>query len=70
VRRSWRRHGLGKALLLHAFRELARRGRTAVGLSVQEDNPTGAVRLYESVGMRPVSRRTIYEKRLSERPRF
>ena len=70
VRRRWRRRGLGKALLLHSFREFARLGRTAAGLSVQADNPTGAVRLYESVGMRPVSRRTIYEKRLSESPRF
>jgi hypothetical protein len=31
---------------------------------VQADNPTGAVRLYESVGMRPVSERVLYEKRL------
>jgi ribosomal protein S18 acetylase RimI-like enzyme len=65
VRRPWRRRGLGKALLLHAFRELARLDRTAVGLSVDSENPTGAVRLYESVGMRPVSRRVVYEKRLS-----
>jgi len=70
VRRGWRRRGLGKALLLHAFRALARLGRSAVGLSVQADNPTGAVRLYESVGMRPVSRRVLYEKRLSGPPRF
>ena len=44
-------------------------GRRA-GLSVQADNPTGAVRLYESVGMRPVSRRTIYEKRLDRASAF
>lgn len=70
VRRGRRRHGLGKALLLHSFRELARLGRTAAGLSVQADNPTGAVRLYESVGMRPVSRRTVYEKRLDRTSAF
>jgi ribosomal protein S18 acetylase RimI-like enzyme len=64
VRRPRRRRGLGKALLLHAFRELARLDRTAVGLTVDSENPTGAVRLYESLGMRPVSRRIIYEKRL------
>jgi mycothiol synthase len=64
VRRSRRRHGLGRALLLHSFRALRRLGRTAAGLSVQADNPTGAVRLYESVGMRPVSERVLYEKRL------
>jgi mycothiol synthase len=64
VRRSWRRQGLGTALLLHAFRELRARGRTAAGLSVDAENPTGAVRLYESVGMRPVRTRMVYEKRL------
>ena len=40
------------------------------GHSVQADNPTGAVRLYESVGMRPVSRRTVYEKRLDRTSAF
>jgi ribosomal protein S18 acetylase RimI-like enzyme len=57
-------------LLLHSFRSLRRLGCTAVGLSVQADNPTGAVRLYESVGMRRVSERVIYEKRLSGAPAF
>jgi mycothiol synthase len=70
VRRSWRRRGLGKALLLHAFREFARGGRTTAALSVDSENATGAVRLYESVGMRPVSERVLYEKRLSERRAF
>ncbi|MFL6069274.1 MAG: GNAT family N-acetyltransferase [Gaiellaceae bacterium] len=65
VGREWRRRGLGRALLLHAFRALAVHGRTAAGLSVQADNPTGAVQLYEAVGMHAVGRRTIYEKRLS-----
>jgi mycothiol synthase len=64
VRRAWRRRGLGTALLLHAFGELRARGRTAVGLSVDAENPTGAVRVYESVGMRPVRTRVLYEKRL------
>jgi mycothiol synthase len=64
VRRAWRRRGLGTALLLHAFRELRERGRTAAGLSVDAENPTGAVRLYESVGMHTVRARVLYEKRL------
>jgi len=64
VRRAWRRQGLGTALLLHAFRELHARGKTAAGLSVDAENPTGAVRVYESVGMRPVRTRVLYEKRL------
>jgi mycothiol synthase len=56
VRRSWRRRGLGQALLLHTFAELRRRGKPRVGLGVDGSNPTGAVALYERAGMR-VSRR-------------
>jgi ribosomal protein S18 acetylase RimI-like enzyme len=50
VRESERGRGLGKALLLHAAREYARRGATRVGLKVDSTNPTGAPRLYERVG--------------------
>ena len=52
VRNPWRRQGLGRALLLHAFRELRLRGVDRVGLVVDSANPTGATRLYESAGMR------------------
>ena len=51
VRRPWRRRGLGEALLLHAFHEFRRRGLARVGLGVEADNATGAVRLYERAGM-------------------
>jgi ribosomal protein S18 acetylase RimI-like enzyme len=51
--------------MLHAFRELQARGRTTARLSVDAENPTGAVRLYESLGMRPVRARVIYEKPLA-----
>jgi mycothiol synthase len=62
VRRSWRRKGLGSALLLHSFRELRARGDKRVGLGVRADNATGAVRLYEQVGMLEVGRQVWYEK--------
>lgn len=62
VRRPWRRKGLGSALLLHSFRVLRARGNTRVGLGVRADNATGAVRLYERVGMRIESRQVWYEK--------
>ncbi|MGL6280271.1 MAG: GNAT family N-acetyltransferase [Gaiella sp.] len=62
VRRPWRRRGLGRALLLHAFAELRVRGRRRVGLSVDAENTTGAVGLYESVGMRVVRRGDTYER--------
>lgn len=64
VRRPWRRRGLGRALLLHSFRDFQGRGATRVGLGVDAENTTGAVRLYESVGMRPVRRNDNYWKTL------
>jgi mycothiol synthase len=64
VRRPWRRRGLGRALLLHSFADFQRRGATRVGLGVDAENTTGAVRLYESVGMHVVRRNDTWEKRL------
>jgi mycothiol synthase len=52
VREAWRRRGLGEALLRSAFRDLRDRGLARVTLGVVADNSTGAVRLYERVGMR------------------
>lgn len=52
----WRRRGLGEALLHAAFAELFARGRRRVGLGVDTENETGALRLYERVGMRPLLR--------------
>jgi ribosomal protein S18 acetylase RimI-like enzyme len=48
---SARGRGLGEALMRQAFAEFHRRGLATVGLKVDADNPTGAVRLYERVGM-------------------
>lgn len=64
VLRPWRRRGLGLALLRHAFREFHRRGLRRVGLRVDAENTTGAVRLYERAGMRPVRRNDIYMRDL------
>jgi mycothiol synthase len=61
VRPEWRRRGLATALLLHTFRDFRRRDATRVGLGVDGENTTGAVRLYEQVGMRVVRRTDIYE---------
>jgi len=62
VRRPWRRRGLGRALLLHVFQEYRRRGFHGVGLGVDAESLTGAVRLYENAGMRVFRRSDIYEK--------
>jgi ribosomal protein S18 acetylase RimI-like enzyme len=44
-----RRHGLGSALLHHAFRVFRDRGATHLDLKVEADNPSGALRLYRSL---------------------
>ena len=65
VRRPWRRQGLGRALLLHAFNEFAASGITYAGLGVDSTSPTGANRLYESVGMHVTARFDISEKAMA-----
>jgi mycothiol synthase len=57
-----RNHGLGQALLRHTFAEFAGRGFKAVGLGVDAENPTGAVRVYERAGMRVERTNLIFEK--------
>jgi ribosomal protein S18 acetylase RimI-like enzyme len=55
VHETWRRHGLGEALLRHVFRTFTARGADGVELKVQAQNAP-AIRLYERVGMRTVER--------------
>ena len=50
--RAFRGRGLARLLLRLAFAEFGRRGQPTVSLGVDADNPTGAVAVYESVGMR------------------
>ena len=64
VRRPWRRQGLGRALLVHAFRTFYDRGTRIVGLGVDAESPTGAQHLYEQAGMHVARRTDLYEKRL------
>lgn len=64
VRPRWRRRGLGLGLLQHAFAEFYRRGKSGVGLGVDAENTTGAVRLYERAGMAIHRRYDIVEKSL------
>jgi mycothiol synthase len=55
VLRSHRGRGIATALLRESFAEFKRRGKARVRLNVDSDNLTGAVSLYESVGMKPVT---------------
>ena len=64
VRRPWRGKGLGVALMKQTFGEFYKRGIKTIGLGVDAENPTGATRLYQKVGMYPASEHVTYEKEL------
>jgi|SRR5947209_776143 len=53
--------GIGTLLLRTAFAELHHRGLRKVTLGVDSENGTGAVKLYESVGMRAAAAWPLYE---------
>lgn len=61
VLRKLRRRGLGRALLLTAFRAFHDRGKKGAALGVDADSLTGATRLYESVGMHAGARYSAWE---------
>jgi len=60
----WRGRGIASALLRRAFATFASRGLPRVMLNVDSENSTGAVRLYERVGMRTARAWDVYEKRV------
>jgi GNAT superfamily N-acetyltransferase len=62
VRAPWRRRGLARALIASSIDALRERGMTEGALGVDVDNPSGALRLYESVGFERVSLETAYRK--------
>jgi mycothiol synthase len=64
VLREYRHKGLATALLHHSFGEFYRRGKKRVGLGVDAQNLTGALRLYERVGMHVARKYNTYEKEL------
>ncbi len=64
VRRPYRHRGLARALINATFHALRERGMTEGVLGVDATNPTGALRVYESMGFQPTSRSTTYRKRL------
>jgi GNAT superfamily N-acetyltransferase len=64
TRRPWRGRGVAKALIARNLRLFAERGMTESALSVDAENGSGALRLYESVGFRTVHRAYIYERPL------
>lgn len=49
-----RRQGLGAALLAQAFQVFRERGAAHLDLKVEADNPTGALRLYRTLGFQEI----------------
>nr|WP_293086778.1 GNAT family N-acetyltransferase [Okeania sp. SIO3B5] len=64
TRRGFRERGLGKAMLLSGMERLQDVGMDKAILGVDAENPSGANRLYESVGFRKVHTKIIYGKEL------
>jgi mycothiol synthase len=64
--RGWRGKGLGRSLLLHGLRSLQSAGVKTALLGVDSESPTGANRLYESVGFTVRDHEIIYKLPLSE----
>ena len=61
VLKSWRRRGLGKALLQTAFKEFYLRGKKRVGLGVDANSLTNATKLYENAGMHKTKQYDTYQ---------
>ena len=64
VGKRWRRRGLARALIAASFPALRARGMQEAALGVDTENVSGALRLYERCGFRPISRQTTFRKPL------
>jgi mycothiol synthase len=62
VRRPWRRRGLARALIASSIRALREQGMTEGALGVDTENPTGALRVYESCGFVVHKREATYRR--------
>jgi len=62
VRQPYRKRGLGRALLLAGMKALQAEGMQWAVLGVDTENLTGALRLYEGAGFRPVKQGGVFRK--------
>lgn len=62
TRRSWRKLGLARSLLVQSMKMFKEMGMTETALSVDSQNLSGAFRLYEGVGYRKVKQQIIFRK--------
>jgi len=66
VRRPWRRRGLARTLLVQSIRMFREMGMDETALGVDTQNPSGALILYESVGYRPATGHTFFNKTMEQ----
>jgi ribosomal protein S18 acetylase RimI-like enzyme len=64
TRALWRGRGVASALIVRALRALRARGMTQAALSVDAQNETGALRLYQRMGFQDVARETEWRRPL------
>lgn len=61
---EWRGRGVATQLLLSALKAYSDDGLEFAAINVDSDNPTGAYRLYESLGFRPWRRKVMYQREI------
>jgi GNAT superfamily N-acetyltransferase len=59
VAKPWRGQGIAKALMARGMKALKERGMTEAALGVDAGNPSGALRLYETMGFQ-ITKRVMY----------
>jgi mycothiol synthase len=64
VRRAWRKQGLATTLLCVSLQSFKDAGYNVGGLGVDTENLTGALRIYERLGFKPVRRGITFSKQV------
>jgi ribosomal protein S18 acetylase RimI-like enzyme len=63
--KEYRGRGIAQALIVRGLRQFKELGYTEAGLEVDSENASGALRLYERLGYRPITTLVSYRKALS-----
>jgi GNAT superfamily N-acetyltransferase len=64
TRRAYRKRGVARALIVENLKMFRDMGYDEAALGVDASNPTGALRVYESCGFKPIKIETVYQKKL------
>lgn len=59
--REWRGRGIASALIVESLHAFAGAGFTHASIDVDSENPTGAARLYRSLGFEPMQRKITHQ---------